>query len=107
MGAGYSLSSYTGAGSKTFNVEAPFSDPRIYANVSPQCDLAMSESANYAGDRGELLLKETGNICATREEWEAALYRHPRAIGVIDPAYLDGSEYDLLCRNYPEVKICL
>lgn len=94
------------SGSEVYDVEPEVADPRADFPISAECDAAMSASAADSSEEGERLLKETGNICGTREEWEAALYKYPGAIGGTSTAYLDGSEFDLLCGSYPKVKLC-
>lgn len=81
-------------------------DPRASYPISDECDRAMAASAADQTEQGELLLVESGNVCSSRKEWEAALYRYPAAIGGTSTAYLDGSEYGILCRTNPEVRIC-
>lgn len=96
----------TSHGSETYSVSPVTVDPRSTQEVSAACAAGMAASAADATENGERLLKETGNLCNDRDEWEAALYRYPRAIGVVDGAYLDGSEFGMLCHSYPQVKIC-
>jgi hypothetical protein len=94
------------SGREVYDVEPLVEDPRATFPISAECDAAMAASAADSSEEGERLLKETGNICVTREEWEAALYKYPGAIGGTSTAYLDGSEFDLLCGSYPKVKLC-
>jgi hypothetical protein len=94
------------SGTVVYEEEPEAIDPRADYPISEACDAAMAASAADSSDEGERLLKETGNICLSREEWEAALYKYPAAIGGASTAYLDGSEFDLLCGSYPEVKLC-
>ncbi len=94
------------SGSETYNVSPETPDPRSTFKISAACDAGMAASAADPTENGEKLLKETGNLCNSQDEWEAALYKYPGAIGGADSSYLDGSEFGLLCRSYPEVKIC-
>jgi hypothetical protein len=94
------------SGSEVYDVEPGVPDPRADFPISAECDAAMAASAADSSEEGERLLKETGNICETQKEWEAALYKYPGAIGGTSTAYLDGSEFDLLCGSYPKVKLC-
>jgi hypothetical protein len=66
----------------------------------------MAASAADHTANGERLLKETGNLCSSQKEWEAALFKYPRAIGITDGNFLDGKEFQLLCNAYPHVKLC-
>lgn len=93
-------------GSETYDVTPETVDPRSTFQISAKCDAGMAASAADPTENGEKLLKETGNLCSSQEEWEAALYKYPRAIGIVDAKFLDGSEFNLLCGSYPEVKIC-
>ncbi len=81
-------------------------DPRLDYPISMECDRAMKASAADLSENGEKLLVETGNICGSRKEWEAALYRYPAAIGGSSTEYLDGTEYDLLCSRHEDLFIC-
>lgn len=94
------------SGSETYDVSPETPDPRSTFNISAACDAGMAASAADPTENGEKLLKETGNLCNSQEEWEAALFKYPGAIGGTDSSYLDGSEFGLLCRSYPDVKIC-
>lgn len=94
------------SGQVTYDVEPETVDPRTTFNISEKCETGMAASAADPSENGERLLKETGNLCGSQEEWEAALYKYPRAIGIVDAKFLDGSEFGLLCNSYPEVKIC-
>jgi hypothetical protein len=94
------------SGQESYDVTPDTVDPRSTYTISAKCEAAMAASAADPTENGERLLKETGNLCGSQEEWEAALYKYPRAIGVVDGKFLDGSEFGLLCNGYPEVKIC-
>lgn len=82
-------------------------DPRLSFPVSKKCETAMQAAAADPSENGEKLLVQTGDICLNKKEWEAALYQYPGAIGGSSAAYIDGTEYDLLCRLHPELKICV
>ncbi len=94
------------SGSITYDQQPQQVDPRSTFNISEKCEVGMAASASDPSENGERLLKETGNLCSSQEEWEAALYKYPRAIGMTEAKFLDGSEFGLLCGSYPEVKIC-
>jgi hypothetical protein len=98
--------SQASSGSETYEVSPDAIDPRSTFKISAACDAGMAASAADPSENGERLLKETGNLCSSKEEWEAALYRYPRAIGITEAKFLDGSEFGLLCGSYPEVTIC-
>lgn len=108
LGMGLVFSQLEGpdSGREVYDVQPAVPDPRSSYPISAECDAAMAASAAEPLEEGERLLKETGNICKSQEEWEAALYKYPGAIGGTSTAYLDGSEFDLLCGSYPEVKLC-
>lgn len=94
------------SGTETYDVIPSNPDPRETFPISQECDAAMAASAADPTEVGEALLVETGNICKSRAEWEAALWRYPAAIGGSSTAYLDGTEFDLICSNNPELYIC-
>ncbi|MEY4492644.1 MAG: hypothetical protein RL085_1055 [Actinomycetota bacterium] len=74
--------------------------------ATTHCEVAMQLASEAVGDEGEMLLKETGNVCGSKREWDAALRKFPRAIGGASVDYLDGTEFDLVCRTYPELTMC-
>ena len=94
------------SGSETYDVQPSNSDSRANFPISKKCETGMAASASDQSAKGEILLKATGNLCSSREEWEAALYKYPMAIGVTSPAALNDNDYVLLCSWYPDVKIC-
>lgn len=94
------------SGSVTYDVKPKNVDPRTTFDISAKCDAIMAASASDVTDKGEALLVQSGNICRSRAEWEAALYKYPGAIGGSSTAYLDGSEFGTLCSLHPEVLIC-
>ncbi len=94
------------SGSETYEVTPEIPDPRSTFKISAACEAGMAASAADPSENGEKLLKETGNLCTSQAEWEAALYKYPGAIGIVDSKYLDGSEFRLLCGSYPDVTVC-
>lgn len=95
-----------GPDSGSIENEAVIDDWRVSYPIGPDCDAIMAASAADPSQTGEELLVESGNVCESRKEWEAALYRYPGAIGGSSTAYLDGSEYDLICSLNPDLRIC-
>ncbi len=93
-------------GNVVYTVNPSNPDPRESYPISAACDAAMAASAADPSETGETLLIEAGNICKSRAEWEAALYKYPGAIGGSSSAYLDGSEYGLVCSGHPEIYMC-
>lgn len=75
-------------------------------SASTACEVAMQKAAAATGADGENLLRATGNICRNQVEWDAALRKFPEAIGGSSVDYLDGTEFALACRTYPELTMC-
>lgn len=94
------------AGTVEYDISPANPDPRETYPISEECDATMAASAADPSEKGEALLIEAGNICKSKAEWEAALYKYPGAIGGSSSAYLDGSEYDLVCSGHPQLYMC-